>query len=91
MSEKWSDIYEAIFYGDEILIDYRGKKYFIQGWYQNDLFHLEMWEYYKENPPTLFEADKQTRQECADLFLSAKLFDGKTIKDVLDDVEWVDD
>lgn len=76
--------------GEEVIYTYNGKKYFSQGYTQeNGEYHFElaMWEPKTE---VLWEIDGHTNQESLDAFLKEPLFDGKTFWEAEKEMEWVD-
>jgi hypothetical protein len=91
MTNSWAEVYEAIYYGDEITIECKGKKYFIQGWDKNESHFLSVyvWEGDEDGDYT-YEVESSTREERVKSFQQSKLFDGKTLKEVWDEAEWIE-
>ncbi len=88
----WAELIDHLYYGDEIIISYCNKRYFVQGHYKKGLHHLECWDPDDSNPcsPYFFEVDKKTRQECVNEFLKAQIFEGKVIEEIFEQAELVD-
>ena len=86
---------EHLHFGDELLFNYRGKSYFVQAGEDLDthIFHMVLFLYSEYNPasPYIWEYEAKTPQECAEQFLKAKLWDGRTFMDAEYEMEWVDD
>lgn len=88
-----TDFLEHLYLGEEIVFEYGNKKYFIQGWQAEDgsgatmsldlvdgqVFNQYMWE-----------AKLSTMKACADSFLAAPLWDGKTFLQIQGNVIWAD-
>ncbi|MBO5513913.1 MAG: hypothetical protein J5961_04925 [Mogibacterium sp.] len=88
-----TEFIDQLYYGQEIVFIYKEKKYFIQGWW-NDArsettmvltevsdhpFEGYMWEHHANKMPA-----------CAEAFLNAPLWDGKTFLQIQEDVTWGD-
>ncbi|MBE6004541.1 MAG: hypothetical protein E7232_10740 [Lachnospiraceae bacterium] len=77
--------------GEELIYTYNGKKYFSQGYTQENgdyHFELQQWEPIGK---TLWEIDGYSNKESVNLFLKEPLFDGKTFWEIEKQIEWVDD
>ncbi len=76
--------------GEEVIYTYNGKKYFSQGYTQENseyYFELVMW---KPKTEVLWSIEGHTHQESFDAFLKEPLFDGKTFWECEKEMEWVD-
>ena len=81
---------DKLWCGEEVIYTYNGKKYFSQGYINENgdyHFELQMWE-----PVTdlLWEINGYNNQESFDAFLKEPLFEGKTFWEVEKEIEWVD-
>jgi hypothetical protein len=92
MINTHAEVYEALYYGDEMMIEYHQRKLFIQGWDKNNLHYLEVvdWEGKTDEETYVFESVSVTREERVKSFQKAKIFEGKTLSEVWDDAEWID-
>ena len=76
--------------GDELIYTYNGKKYFSQGYINDDgkyYFELQLWE---PEGGVLWSITGLNNQDSLDAFLKEPLFDGKTFWEVEKEIEWVD-
>ncbi len=85
-----NEFVDRIYYGDELVFLYGGKKYFLQGWVENKIHTLclDTWE-----PPSndyLWYEESCDPQKLSDDFIKAPVFNGKTFWEVEKDIEWVD-
>lgn len=86
---------DCLSYGEEIDILYEGKKYLIEGYVTEDkVAHLFVYKY-EENGKSademIYEVESPNSvKECADKFLEAKIWDGKSFCEVEKEMEWVD-
>lgn len=88
-----SDFIEGIHYGKEILFLYHDKQFFIQGWWDNNIAHLVLDCIDSDVPDSegyIWEHSAPTMSECADAFLEATLWDGKTFLNVEEEMTWAD-
>ena len=80
-------------YGQELLFEYKDKKYFVQGWTTGDLSYMELnlccndIEGIEER---LWEYSATTMKKCAEAFLKLAIFDGKTFMEIENDTTWSD-
>ena len=88
-----SEFIDLLYYGQEIVFLFRGKKYFIQGWWdenrdkttmvleeiKEDVFDGYLWEYHSTS-----------MKSCAEAFLSAPIWEGKDFLKIEANVTWVD-
>lgn len=76
--------------GEELVFTYNGKKYFSQGYVNDDgkyYFELQLWE---PQPSILWSVIGLSNQESMERFLKEPLFEGKSFWDVEKDIEWID-
>ena len=85
-----NEFIDGLYYGDERFFMYNQKKYFIEGWTENDKLMLIL--YIIEDPHNKFEwsAVSNNNNYPVDKFETADIFDGKTFWEVEKDIEWVD-
>ena len=86
-----NEFVDHIYYGDELIFSYKGKKYFLQGFKENNkcTLYLDCWL-----PPgkDYFWVKKGTESAYpVEEFLNAKLWDGKNFWEVEKDMEWLDE
>ena len=83
---------DNLYYGSEMYFLFRGKKYFIQGWYKEPFHYLVLTE--EEDVDFLkgyiWEHFSKDSAECVKAFLDAKLWDGKTFYEVENEMTWTD-
>ena len=81
---------EKLLGGEELIYTYNGKKYFSQGYINDDgkyYFELQLWE---PEVDVLWSVTGLSNQDSLDAFLKEPLFDGKTFWEIEKEVEWVD-
>lgn len=81
------DFFENIKNGLELTFRYKKKYYFLEGDKCLSLGLLAGDE--TSSVKTWFMFDKKDRKGNYQDFLDAKIFDGKTINEILNDIEWV--
>lgn len=89
-----NEFIEGLYYGDERFYVYKGVKYFLQGYTENDQHVLELYAIEVHS-----EDDEFHWSLCSGKhdpypvkgFEEAKIFDGKSFWEVEDEIEWVDD
>ena len=83
---------DAVYCGEELLVLYRGEKYFIQGWTtQEGVKHLECWLYEDAGKPYIWKRDSSSMAENAREFLAAPLWDGMPFAKAESEMEWIDE
>lgn len=85
-----NEFVDKLYYGDEMCINYKGVRYFIQGWSNKNKFYLNMVNYDDDTGKYIFEHVSSSMKECADVFLNSKLWDGKKFLEIASEVEWSD-
>lgn len=87
---------DNLYYGTEMYFLFRGKKYFVQGWYEDGIHHLtlEIEEPYDSKDPLcqgyVWSHESKERGECAQAFLNAPIWDGKKFYEVEKEMTWTD-
>ncbi len=90
---KMTEFIDQIFTGQEIVFLYNGKKYFIQGWWDDATNSATMVLEEINGQPFanyLWEYHADTMTICAEAFLSAPLWEGKNIQQIETNVTWSD-
>ena len=85
-----NEFIDGLYYGDERIFLYKGRKFFIQGLTYDNSNHLllDRWD-----PPAddyIWKAKSPRGQYAVDDFLSAPIWDGKTFWQAEQEMEWVD-
>jgi len=81
------DFMDGLYYGNEMLTEYKGRRYMIQGWWKNNLFHLEIWDY--ENPEKYkWSCNFPSQAQCVEEFLNTPHWDGKSFQKIEKDLIW---
>lgn len=84
------DFIEGLHYGNEMLFEYGGKKYFVQGWTEKGKCYMFLDVLHGEHPGYIWKYEAQTMSECADAFLSEKLWNGENFYEIERNVNWTD-
>ena len=86
-----NDFISTLYYGGELLFDYSGKEYFIQGWVKDGNSRMVLDQL---NPPGnedyLWDYTFDTMRECAEKFLNDPIWDGKSFLEIEKEVTWKD-
>ena len=82
---------DDLHYGQEMNFSYKNRKYFIQGWYEKPVYHMELIRFVPLLEKKLWEYNsKVSMSECAKEFMKSKIFDEKTFAEIESEVEWLD-
>ena len=85
------DFMDQLYYGEELVFEYDGTKYFLQGWTENDLCTMVLdIVSQKEFQNYLWKHEAKTMKECAEEFLKTPLWNGKVFPQIQKDVLWSD-
>lgn len=79
---------DHIHYGDELWFIYNDKKYFLEGWIENDILELVLYEMKENGRDYKWKGDNNNYP--VEDFLSDRIFDGKTFWKIENDITWVD-
>ena len=79
---------DHICYGDELWFLYNGTKYFLEGWIENDILELVLYEMKENGKDYKWKGDNNNYP--VEDFLSDRVFDGKTFWKIENDITWVD-
>lgn len=85
-----NEFINGLHYGDEMLFVYAKTKYFIQGWKQNGKCYMFLDAPDEKQEDYVWKYEAYTMRECAEAFLSEKIWDGKTFYEIEKDVMWGD-
>ena len=86
------DFIEGLNISKETAIMFRGERFLIQGWWENDHARITVDSLDKPHDNEhfwSFYADSMS--QCADAFLDARLWDDKVFLDVEEEMRWTDD
>lgn len=86
-----NEFVDGLYYGDERIFLFRGEKYFIQGWTENNKNHLVLDKWDPPGDDYIWVGESERGAFCVEDFLNAKIFDDKTFWEVEQEIEWVDD
>ena len=86
-----TEFLDKLYYGDELLFEYQGVTYFLQGWIKNDQATMVL-DIQDSSPfkGYLWECVRKTMKECADEFLDAHLWNKKTFLEIEKTITWID-
>lgn len=86
-----TDFIDKLYYGEELLFEYNSKIYFIQGWIKDGKACMVLDEQKEEAfEDYLWECKKNSMRDCAEEFLSAKLWENKDFLQIEKEVFWKD-
>ncbi|MEG2044895.1 MAG: hypothetical protein RR088_02785 [Clostridia bacterium] len=86
-----TEFVDKIYFGDELIFMYKGQKFFLQGFLEDDgicTTYLDRWE-----PPVddyIWVSKGDSKKFPVEKFLNAKIWDNKSFLDVESEIEWVD-
>lgn len=90
---KYTEFVDLLSYGEELVFIYKDKKYFLQGWWNDENTQATMvlttvdgnrYDGY------IWECQKSRMSDCAEAFLSEPLWDGKDFNQIQNEVIWSD-
>ncbi len=85
-----NDFIDGLYYGYEMIFEYDNTKYFIQGWSKDNQSYMFLDVPTEDSNNYIWKHEAKTMKECAEAFLSEKLWNGKTFYDIESDVLWSD-
>lgn len=88
-----TEFIDQLYYGQEIVFIYKGKKYFIQGWWSEDKSETTMVLTEVNEKPFegyIWEYHSDKMSDCAEAFLNAPIWDEKNFIQIQEDVTWGD-
>ncbi len=77
-----------IHYGDELWFTYNGIKYFLEGWIENEVLELVLYEIKEDGKEYNWKGDKNNYP--VEMFLTDKIFNGKTFWEIEKEITWID-
>ncbi len=87
-----TEFIDQLYYGYEIVYLYQNKRYFIQGWWNEEgkaiMVLDDVTELKKKN--YLWKHSADNMRECAESFLTAPIWEGKNFLEIQEDVIWSD-
>lgn len=90
---EWKEFVECAYYGTDAFLQYHNRIYKYGGYYEN-CFCIEVYSWIKDgrNDDVVEELHitSDTNMDIWNQFLNAKLFEGKTLEEAGDDVEFLD-
>ena len=89
--DEITEFMDKLYYGEEIVFELGGTKYFIQGWKEKETCIMVL-DTVSENrfQGYLWQYQAKSMKDCADAFLSAPIWDGKDFLQIQDSVIWSD-
>ena len=90
---QWKEFVDDAYLGIDAFMKYHGKMYQFAGWHEKDIqksyAYVGSWTEGEADFCIVWETHTHTAEERWQAFLNAKIFDGKTIKEAGDDVEFL--
>jgi len=86
---SFSEFKNILCYGGELLFEYKGSDYFIQGWSSEGLCTMVLDNL--THPSTngyVWECSCNKMRECAEKFLKDPIWDGKSFSEIQKDTIW---
>ena len=86
-----TEFVDKLYYGEELEFEYLGKRYFLQGWSEDGISKLTL-DAIDHDPFNnyVWECDRESMRDCAEAFIQAPLWEGKTFYQIERDVTWID-
>ena len=82
---------EDLYEGKEMNFSYKDRIYFLQGWYDSSVYHMELIRFVPLLQKNLWEhSSTVSMYENGKEFMKSKIFDGKTFAEIESEVEWLD-
>ena len=88
-----TEFIDQLYYGQEIVFFYQNRKYFIQGWWNDDKSEATMVLDDVTEPHMgnyVWECHKQNMIECAEAFLYAPIWNGQDFLQIEKHIIWTD-
>lgn len=86
----YTEFINHIHYGDELWFVYKNEKYFLEGLRKDGILMLFLFKMGTEGTQNDWIGKGTKENYPVDEFLEAKIFDGKSFREIQNDVEWVD-
>ncbi len=88
---NFTEFIDQLYYGQELVFTYEGRKYFIQGWWTDNVATMVLDDVTVPGEKDyLWEYHADTMRECAEVFLIAPIWDGKDFTQIQENVTWSD-
>ncbi len=86
---------EMLSMGCELNFLYKGKEYMVQGWHQRDglytiVLETELPDDFPPDQDYMWQKIDTEMEACAEAFLAAPIWDGKTFWEVESEITWTD-
>ena len=86
-----TEFIDQLYLGSELVFIYNDKKYFIQGWTEDNKAKMVLDAVsYEKFDKYIWQHQAKTIKECADAFLSAPIWQNKNFTEIQDNVIWAD-
>lgn len=85
------DFEDKIYYGEDVYLIYNGKRLFVDGWVENDVFTLRMMDYDDiDNEQSIynFEISDTDKDKVVKEFLNKKIWNNKSFYEEASKIEW---
>lgn len=86
-----TEFIDKLYYGQELVFAYKKRKYFIQGWWKDNVATMVLDDVSEPSEKDYiweFHSDKMS--DCAEAFLSAPIWDGENFIQIQEMVTWSD-
>ena len=80
----------GLHYGDERFFLFRGKKYFLQGYFKDNTPMLELYILKPSDSDFEWRAFSNDNNYPVSEFENSKIFDGKSFWEIENEIEWLD-
>ncbi|MBQ9046522.1 MAG: hypothetical protein IJ120_01365 [Solobacterium sp.] len=90
---NYTEFIDLLTYGEELVFIYKEKKYFLQGWWNDDKTQATMVLTVVDDSDFNgyhWECHQDHMRKCAEAFLSEPLWGGKNFNQIQEDVIWTD-
>ena len=92
IGDNLDDFLDMLFWGEELEVEFRGKRYFIQGYYKElhsrkPVAHMEVFA--TDSGDFLWEMDSPSMSVCASAFLNAEIWSGMSFVRAEPEIEWL--
>ena len=87
---SYHEFFEKLSWGVELWFVYGGAKYLVQGYTENGTYNLYFFMVDPEGTGYDWIGNGTEQEYPVEEFLNAKLFDGKSFREIESVVEWVD-
>lgn len=86
-----TEFMDKLYYGEELEFEYLGKYYFLQGWSEGNISKMTL-DAIDHSPfkKYTWECNCDSMRECAEAFIQAPIWEGKSFLQIENDVTWID-